>query len=561
VQNFSLEDRYLHEWSRDGYVKIVNDTATSGDITQQYGGWSWYRVDSTYVPYNPAEHTPNYLNRFHQLKTVWTHTVNKDLFYTLKMSQHSYESEASVQGKEPWEYAIRYPEYWYNQVEGDVEPFYVTHGDYPFYYTRNTDVWTFKGDATWKKRGHTLQSGFEGTYNDMQLLNISYPERINSQGTYGTLRSDYHYYNPEGAVYVQDRWDHEGMVLNVGLRYDAFSVGDQIDASEVTDRVKDQVSPRVGIAYPISDRDVLSFHYGRYYQIPDRRYIFEDRGSTSPVNVRGNPDLSNETTISYQAAVQHMFTSTIFGQFSVYYKDIIGLLSAQERVVADSPAPILVYVNQDYASARGFELSLRKRFSHNFGGELSYTFGIASGVASDPDAQTRRAFLYLPVSEQPLDWDQRHTVNASLYMSVPDQWSVSFVWRYGTGFPYTPVQRNEREQDPAVVNSERLPSTTTLDVQAEKHYTIWGQHLTVFLQGMNLLDAKNISELNPTNWPIAPYATSDDYTIYYTETGRAGGAYNAGDVNGDGIDDYYPVNDPRVWQEGALVRMGIGFRF
>ncbi len=561
VQNYSLEDRYLHEWSRDGFVQILNDTSTSGEITEQFGGWSWYQVDSTYLPYNPAEHTPDYLSKFHQLKAVWTHTVNKDFYYTLKASQHSYESEASVLGKEPWEYDIRYPEYWYNQIEGDVEPFYVTHGDYPFFYERKTDVWTFKGDATVKKRGHTLQSGFEGTYNDMSLLNISYPERINSMGLYGALRSDYHYYNPEGAVYLQDRWDHEGMVLNIGLRYDAFSVGDQIDASEVADRVKDQVSPRVGIAYPISDRDVLSFHYGRYYQIPDRRYIFEDRGSTSPVNVRGNPDLSNETTISYQAAVQHMFTSTIFGQFSVYYKDIFGLLSAQERVVEDSPAPILVYVNQDYASARGFELSLRKRFSHNFGGELSYTFGIASGVASDPDAQTRTPFLYLPIAEQPLDWDQRHTLNASLYMSVPDQWSVSFVWRYGTGFPYTPVERNQREQDPAVVNSERLPNATTLDVQAEKHYTIWGQHLTVFLQGMNLLDAKNIATLEPSNWPIAPYATSDDYTIYYTETGRAGGAYNGGDVNGDGTDDYYPVNDPRVWGEGALVRMGIGFRF
>jgi hypothetical protein len=32
-------------------------------------------------------------------------------------------------------------------------------------------------------------------------------------------------------------------------------------------------------------------------------------------------------------------------------------------------------------------------------------------------------------------------------------------------------------------------------------------------------------------------------------------------VNGDGRDDYFPVNDPRVWREGALVRMGIGIQF
>jgi outer membrane receptor protein involved in Fe transport len=256
-----------------------------------------------------------------------------------------------------------------------------------------------------------------------------------------------------------------------------------------------------------------------------------------------------------------MFSTTVFGQFSVYYKDIFGLLSAQERVVGDSPNPVYVYTNQDYASSRGFEVSLRKRFSYNFGGELSYTYGLATGVASDPEALTRTPFLYLPIAEQPLDWDQRHTVSASLYLSVPDKWSCSFVWRYGTGFPYTPVQRNQRQQDPSVINSKRLPSTTSLDMQAEKNYRVWGQHLTVFMQAMNLLDAKNIRDLQPNNWPPAPYGNTEDYVIYYTETGRAGGAYNAGDVNGDGQDDYFPVNDPRVWDEGTSVRMGIGIQF
>jgi outer membrane receptor protein involved in Fe transport len=561
VRNFRLSDDYLHEWNRDGYVQVVPSYAANGQRRILYGNWSWYQVDSTYVRYNPAEHTPNNLNKFRQFKLVWRHTIRPNLLYTAKFSNHSYDFLASVLDKKPWEYEIRYPEYWYNSLDGMVEPFYVTHGDYPAYTERKTNVWTVMGDVTMQHKGNTLQSGCEATYNDMKLLSILYPQQINAEGLYGALRSDYHYYNPEGSFYIQDKWEHEGMVVNIGLRYDMFSVGSQIDASEVKDRVKDQTSPRFGIAYPVSDRDVFSFHYGRYYQIPDRQYIFEARTSTSPVTVRGNPNLTNETTISYQAAIQHMFSANVFGQFAVYYKDIFGLLSAQERTVGDSPNPILVYVNQDYASSKGFEVSLRKRFSYNFGGELSYTYGLATGVASDPSQITRTPFLYLPISEQPLNWDQRHTVNATLYLSVPDQWSVSFVWKYGTGFPYTPVRRNERELDPSETNSKRLPSTTSLDVQAEKQYRVWGQHLTVFLQGMNLLDAKNIATLEPNNWPYAPYGTTSDYAIYYTETGRAGGAYNAGDVNGDGRDDYFPVNDPRVWREGTLVRMGIGIQF
>ena len=33
------------------------------------------------------------------------------------------------------------------------------------------------------------------------------------------------------------------------------------------------------MAYPISDKDVLSFHYGWTYQTPQRSFIFENRGT------------------------------------------------------------------------------------------------------------------------------------------------------------------------------------------------------------------------------------------------------------------------------------------
>ncbi len=98
------------------------------------------------------------------------------------------------------------------------------------------------------------------------------------------------------------------------------------------ERVKKQCRPRVGIAYPISDRDVFSFHYGRFYQIPDRQYIFDNR-NVFDGRARGNPNLTNETTVSYQAGIQHLFNELVSGQFSVYYKDIFGLLTTDEHPV------------------------------------------------------------------------------------------------------------------------------------------------------------------------------------------------------------------------------------
>src|ERR1041385_4909991 len=141
----------------------------------------------------------------------------------------------------------------------------------------------------------------------------------------------------------------------------------------------------------------MSFHYGRYSQFPDRRFVFEDRNSL--VATRGNPGLQPETTISYQAAVQHLFSRDIALQFGVYYKDIFGLLTRRLTEVADTPNPVYIYTNKDYASSRGFELSLQKRFSHNFSGEINYTYGIATGLASDADVNNQDQQLYLPISE------------------------------------------------------------------------------------------------------------------------------------------------------------------
>jgi outer membrane receptor protein involved in Fe transport len=100
---------------------------------------------------------------------------------------------------------------------------------------------------------------------------------------------------------------------------------------------------------------VLSFHYGWTFQTPQRNFVFENRGSQSTVAVRGNPDLSPETNISYQAAVQHLFSKDVSGQFSVFFKDIFGLIAVRQEVDPLTGLLVPVYVNQDYASARGFE--------------------------------------------------------------------------------------------------------------------------------------------------------------------------------------------------------------
>jgi outer membrane receptor protein involved in Fe transport len=571
INNRSINTAYNHMWSRKGFVQVSYDTVhTVGQpdsYTPRYGGWSSTQLDSSYTPVNLPDHVPTEDDKFRQFTTVWTNQLSDKSVWTARLSSLDFKSIYSIGRQSPWQYWIQSPFYWSGNVQSGTEnnPFYATHGDYPRYFTRNSSIYNLKTDfSTQHWKNHKFKVGVDAKYNRVENLSLTLPN-VETNGLPGGNRSAFTNYNPEGAAYVQDRWEFEGLVLNVGLRYDVFTPGDQISDLDLRSgkRYKEQVSPRLGIAYPISDKDKLSFYYGWTYQTPAHNVIFENRGVGTSVGVRGNPDLEPETDISYQAGMQHLFSRDVSGQFGVFFRDIYGLITArQER--DEFGNLVNVYVNRDYASSRGFEASMIKSFSHKFSAEVNYTYSLATGVASDPN-QALQFFnggrLYLPISERPLDWDQRHTLSVSGAIRDPGKWSVRMLWSYGSGFPFTPAFRNDRRADPKLENSRRLPSKSNLALDGDKYYKVWGQNIQLFFDARNVLNVTNISQLSVDNFPN-PFinVAGDDYTIYYTETGRAGGAYLQ-DTNGDNLLDWVPVQDPRVYEEGRYVRLGLSVTF
>ena len=571
LQNREFVTPYDHMWSRSGFVQVRQDTVRAigrpDQMRPRYGAWSPTRLDSTYVAVNMADHFPSTDDRFDGVTAVWTDQISPTSVWTTRLSTQRFRTLTSVGQKQPWDYWVESPQYWdgNTQLGSENNLYFATHGDYPVYSNRDNGSWVLKSDlssASWKQHG--FKTGLESRYNRVRNLTLGQPNG-QSNGLPGATRSDFVNYNPEVAFYVQDRWEYEGMVLNVGARYDMFTPGDQVPTADLASRkrYKQQVSPRLGVAYPISERDVLSFHYGWTYQTPGRNYVFENRGVSAAVAVRGNPDLEPETNVAYQAAVQHLFTSDLSGQFSVFFRDIYGLLTA--RAARDEFGnQISVWENADYASARGLEATLTKAFSHRFSAEVNYSYQIATGVASNPgDAQQflNGGVLYLPISERPLNWDQRNTFTLQGVVREPGRWGFHVVWQYASGRPFTPLFRNNRRTDPTLTNSRRLPSSSTLTIQGDKYYKVWGQNLTLFVDARNLLDAKNVLAISQDT-SINPFLnqSGDEYAIYYSETGRAGGAYLQ-DVNGDNVLDWVPVRDPRVFEEGRAVRMGASVTF
>jgi outer membrane receptor protein involved in Fe transport len=549
-------------------------------------------ADSSYVEFNSATRTPEVQSENLQLKLGFSHQVTSKLLYTLKLSRLDLQTKSSVldengEQKDPAEFStaglpVTLPDgtylsggittaTWY--TDDDV-PYFVTAYDYPYYSNQRSIQWLMRGDVTSEQfKGHRIKTGVQVLYNDLNDDDRFFPaqQRETDAGTIqqGLSVNIYENYNAEGAAYVQDKWEYEGMVLNGGLRYEWFSVGNNdeilISNSEIdptVDEFKSNISPRLGVAFPITDRDKFFFHYGRFTQWPSRAYLFRTQDPVGSVGTLGNPNLEPELTVSYQAGISHQFTDDIAGNFVVFNKDIYGLISSTQVTDDSTGIQSYRYINRTYASSRGVEVSLEKRLTRRLGFEVYYTYSFADGVASDADfGRSADGLTHLPTDELPLDWDQRHTFNVTLRLQDRNKWGVTAIYSYGSGLPWTPIDRFARLQDPEAENSLRLEPTHKLSLQGRKLFNIYGRELTLFFEGRNLLDEDVLlpGGTSPGAFPGLEAAGMDGGS-YLTETGQYGGAFLQ-DINEDGLDEFNPVYDPTIWETHRLWRLGLGFEF
>jgi hypothetical protein len=549
--------------------------------------FSNFQDDSSFVFFNSASNTPETVNRNLQLRLAFNHNITEELLYSVNVSRLEFNQSMTVGGKSPHEYSsaglpVTMPDgtylhsgvsqaVWYTDPD---HPYFVTAYDYPLYSKRNAIQYLLKSDVISQQvKGHLMKAGIQLIYNDLDNDTRTYPAQmqLTESGTYrnGLNANIFHNFNTEGAAYFQDKWEYEGMVLNGGMRFEFFSTGNNDEIKIHSDKIDPAVekyktnwSPRLGFAFPITDRDKFFFHYGRFTQWPSRAYLFATQDAIAAFGTLGNPNLDPELTVAYQAGLTHQFTDDIAGSFAVFNKDIYGLVSS--TLVTDDSTGIqsLRFVNRTYASARGLEVSLEKRLTHHVGFKVYYTYSFADGVASDADfGRSAEGLTHLPTEELPLDWDQRHIVNVTLRFVEGDDWGAAVMYQYGSGRAWTPYDRYARLQDPTRENSMRLPSTHRLRVQGSKKFNVYGRELTFFFEGRNLLDEDILLKHGdrPGAYPPMIVAQMDNGS-YLTETGRFGGAYLQ-DIDDDGRNDFVPVNDPTIWDQHRVWRMGIGFEF
>lgn len=376
-----------------------------------------------------------------------------------------------------------------------------------------------------------------------------------------------------GAFYFQDKVEYADFVLNFGLRFDRWDANDLVirDFNDITNssnggtqapipngdgeigedsytksKVYNRVSPRLGFSFPVTDRTVFYSQWGKFSQFPslDNFYIGREYFAYRTLEAAtftnfGNPNLKPERTTSYEIGVRHQLGDVGRLQTTAYYKQIEDLIQTGLILSNYNPGGFAVFINSDYATVRGFEVSLDFRRWNNFTGSLNYSLSFAKGTGSDPSTQFNTAWQNArqPKFETALNYDQRHTASLNIDYRLPkrsgllSEFGVNLLYRFNSGRPYTlndansnPFNRLIRPQ--STVNGVYAPGNSRMDLRIDKtfRYGAWG--FNIYVNTTNLLDQRLINGVwNSSGQPgESGYLTSDtgrDVLAGYTAEQRA----------------------------------------
>ena len=578
--NFDSPDpnKWYIEKSGDGKIVPMNDskrlnlqgkltlTIESGLKFSYVGLYTRndYHAYDHLFKYNPdgmyQYHSYGYTNIF-----SFTHVLSPSAFYSVKGS-HFHTDYKSYVYEDPFDPRYVDPRRLYRKGAFSFH----TSGTGMWHFSRSTDAVVLKADLTSQvNRENLIKAGAEFKWNKLFLHEFEI--QINQQTGWKPALSPMESYNNndyvnkpiEGALYIQDKVEVGDIVLNLGIRYDYFDSRGVVplDPRDPNGTYthnpdwyrkaspKQQVSPRIGVAYPITDRGVIHFSYGHFFQIPPYEYLyvnpeFEVIGGSLSSRM-GNADLNPQKTVIYEVGLQQQLFGNIGIDVTGFYKDLRNLLGTEVHelyILGDSYAK---YVNLDYGNIRGITAALEVRMTRTLNASIDYTYQIAEGNASDPNAQFYNRQSMPPREDEvqvlPLDWDQTHTLNFSINVGDPSNWTVGLVGRLESGLPYTPEIQNIRIE---FQNSGRKPSKYTFDLKLQKVFKFFGLDHVVFMKVYNLFDARNENQV-------------------YFDTGRAGYSLvsqYAGDVRGvNTLGDF--LNRPDFYSEPRKVLLGFSLSF
>ena len=563
----------------------------------------WDRADfrdySHLFKLNPDGDYKRFKNGFAQA-FIWNHSLSSKSFYTVKLADTFFSFKRYVY-EDPLDARYVDPK----RMNDATRNAFRTGGTEMWHYNRNTRSLQGKLDLTSQIHAvHMVKTGMEFRKHELSFHEFEIIPQKDNAGieikpfepaiatASGIANNSYRHLPVEASAYIQDKMEFEEMIVNIGLRYDYFNANtivpndlrdpdnavyfeillldgsnrivreNEYSAAMVeiieTVNVRGQpwennyrdakpvhdISPRIGISYPINDRGVIHFSYGHFSQIPTFEQLYDNSefevwpgGLTSTM---GNGELKPQRTVIYELGLQQQLSNNVSADVTGYYKDMRHLLGL-EILTTYTQDVYARFINRDYGNIRGITLALTKRRSNYFWTTVDYTYQVAEGNASDPlqvfyDARSNKES---EIQIVPLTWDQTHTLNLNMTLSRPGHWGFSLIGRLGTGLPYTPRIENVGA---SFENSERKPGQYTFDLKAHRDFNLMGGKYSAFIKAYNIFDRRN-------------------EVLVYSDTGRAGYTLQPrGSVRGVNTLQEFLIR-PDFYSEPRRVIVGVSFGF
>lgn len=147
------------------------------------------------------------------------------------------------------------------------------------------------------------------------------------------------------GVYVQGEWKaNSDFALTLGLRYDHMKL-DTLNAANAA-------APKVGINYKLSKDFIIRASLGTGFRAPTPSEVFTTLGVGGGIDVKSNPDLKAETSLSFEAGAIYNYSRDLSFDLALYqtdYKDFIEPILTKEAKIQ--------FLNLSKARIQGIELN------------------------------------------------------------------------------------------------------------------------------------------------------------------------------------------------------------
>ncbi len=556
----------------EAFYYYYQNIANNGDgfVSNDNGEWLWESLEQKQKAYNDRYYDTGY----------WAIENDELIYQAFSLSGYSsYLADSDNPAYEKYKYKGDM-----HQAFG-IDEFADFRFDFtPWWHSHSNSY--FQGEAVLSsqldKNNFMKLGGWMRNYN-LKYKDIQF---LNSNPYY-----DNYNVNPiEAAFFVQDKFQHEDLVINAGARFDYWNpdsknltdIGDLNSELEKTNP-KWKISPRVGISFAASSEMNVYAYYGKFFQRVDLSDLYQNRESdvTNGLPLIGNPDLPAQETTAYEVGFQQQLKSDVSLKLNAFYKDAQNLLSTDKvnSYLDGAPVDYTQFFVRDFSKIKGFEVELKKRVGPGLAGTLTYSFLDAKGTGS---SSTDFYYDYLgsntelPRKEYPLDFDITHDIKTNINYYIPSGQGIDFFGtrpfsdvnvnifaNWNSGAAYTPENNNGQEER----GSGRLPSYFNLDMRIDKYVFLGSSNieLNFFVDIRNLFDIRNIEEVyNMTGQPDddgrQPVYDQENLGIY--QFYDIYGYQNPQDMyNADVASWKRKVKIPSHYSNPRIIRTGIKIKF